>query len=176
MQVITLCTYYQSLILSFFQYKYEDLFKKFNNQACPNLRGVPKFFVLQTCRGDETDFGSPGNSKNVSRIIQADASPFKTPIITNSNMSPSWTDMLILYSTMPRHESYRSPEEGSYLIIEMNKTFREFAHVLDIKELLDELSFSFKGITDPDLGRKQMPNYEVRGFYHKLYFKPQFQN
>ena len=131
--------------------------------------------MLQTCRGDERDYGSPRSSCNIEKLIQADASPFKYAI-TNSDMSPSWEDMLILYSTMPRHESYRSPEDGSYLINEMDKTFREFAHVLDIKELLDEMSFSFKGITDPDLGRKQMPNYEVRGFYHKLYFKPNFKS
>ena len=33
----------------------EDIFKRFNNQNCPNLKGKPKFFIIQSCRGNETD-------------------------------------------------------------------------------------------------------------------------
>ena len=34
---------------------FEDIFKRFNNQNCPNLKGKPKFFIIQSCRGTETD-------------------------------------------------------------------------------------------------------------------------
>merc|ERR1712083_767286 len=35
----------------------EYVLRRFNNDACPALKGKPKFFVLQACRGDEVDFG-----------------------------------------------------------------------------------------------------------------------
>ena len=31
----------------------EYVLRRFNNDACPALKGKPKFFVLQACRGDE---------------------------------------------------------------------------------------------------------------------------
>ncbi len=33
----------------------ESIYEKFNNQHCPALKGKPKFFIIQACRGDETD-------------------------------------------------------------------------------------------------------------------------
>ena len=35
----------------------EDLLKKFNNSGCPSLRGKPKLFICQGCRGDDSDLG-----------------------------------------------------------------------------------------------------------------------
>ena len=35
----------------------EDLLKKFNNSGCPALRGKPKLFICQGCRGEDTDVG-----------------------------------------------------------------------------------------------------------------------
>ena len=31
----------------------EYVLRRFNNDACPALKGKPKFFILQACRGDE---------------------------------------------------------------------------------------------------------------------------
>lgn len=33
----------------------EDIYARFNNQNCPLLRGKPKFFIVQACRGEDTD-------------------------------------------------------------------------------------------------------------------------
>jgi len=33
----------------------EAIFEQFNNQYCPNLKGKPKFFIIQACRGDSID-------------------------------------------------------------------------------------------------------------------------
>ena len=33
----------------------EQIYAEFNNANCPNLRGKPKFFIVQACRGDDTD-------------------------------------------------------------------------------------------------------------------------
>jgi len=35
----------------------EGIYEKFNNSKCPALKGKPKFFIIQACRGEETDVG-----------------------------------------------------------------------------------------------------------------------
>ncbi len=32
----------------------ETIYEKFNNMRCPHLRGKPKFFIIQACRGDNS--------------------------------------------------------------------------------------------------------------------------
>lgn len=34
---------------------HENIFEQFNNHYCPNLKGKPKFFIIQACRGESTD-------------------------------------------------------------------------------------------------------------------------
>ena len=36
----------------------EYVLRRFNNEGCPALKGKPKFFILQACRGDDADFGT----------------------------------------------------------------------------------------------------------------------
>ena len=33
--------------------------RRFNNESCPGLKGKPKFFIVQACRGVDKDFGTP---------------------------------------------------------------------------------------------------------------------
>jgi len=39
-------------------YELERVFAQFNNQQCPNLKGKPKFFIVQACRGNDRDLGT----------------------------------------------------------------------------------------------------------------------
>ena len=54
----------------------EYIYEFFNNRNCPLLRGKPKFFIVQACRGDRPDQGvnssnqatvSPGPEKSLSQ-------------------------------------------------------------------------------------------------------------
>ena len=36
------------------------IFSKFNNEECENLKGKPKIFIFQACRGSKEDFGIIG--------------------------------------------------------------------------------------------------------------------
>ena len=40
----------------------EYIYEFFNNRNCPLLRGKPKFFIVQSCRGDRPDAGVAGGS------------------------------------------------------------------------------------------------------------------
>ena len=44
------------MFFNFFFFKI-FLYRRFNNEYCPSLKGKPKFFIIQACRGDDYDYG-----------------------------------------------------------------------------------------------------------------------
>ena len=88
----------------------EDIYARFNNTNCPLLQGKPKFFIVQACRGDETDVSFPDRNE-----MFADLGPNRkrnrtrgdydtVPIPTYGELNtarPNWEDMIIAYSTIP---------------------------------------------------------------------------
>ena len=150
------------------QFYTEDLFKTFNNSNCPVLHGKPKFFIIQSCRGDEIDegieTGSEGGSE--SSRFSRDASPFE--VREDRSWDPTWSDIIILYSCIPGHVSYRFEKRGSLLGQSIDYAFRKFG-TLELKEILDKISLTVAKFETPK-GLKQVAAYESRGFFHKLYF------
>jgi len=59
----------------------ERVFEQFNNQGCPKLKGKPKFFIMQACRGSTKDFGTFDPAPDVS-------SPGTTPTTTTGPEIP----------------------------------------------------------------------------------------
>ena len=53
-----------------FQINLKTILRRFNNQYCPNLKGKPKFFIVQACRGDDVDFGLLGPIPTSGRLKQ----------------------------------------------------------------------------------------------------------
>ena len=39
----------------------ERIYEYFNNKNCPDLKGKPKFFIVQACRGELADIGVEGD-------------------------------------------------------------------------------------------------------------------
>merc|ERR1719193_1404299 len=84
-------------------YPDEDLWNPFLAENCPSLRGKPKLFFLNACRGDKKDKGA-----------ETDNRPEKKDV--KRNKLPNHADFLIARSTVPGHASWRSPTDGSYFI------------------------------------------------------------
>ena len=84
-------------------YPDEELWNPFLAENCPSLRGKPKLFFLNACRGNRQDRGA-----------ETDNMPEKAKV--NRSKLPNHADFLIARSTVPGYVSWRNPTEGSHFI------------------------------------------------------------
>ena len=91
----------------------EDILREFKAINCATLRGKPKLFFIQSCRGSSTEFLSPGaanpqSDSHVSRI-SCDSTLVRS-------LCPQESDFLLSFATAPGYFAYRYPEHGSVFI------------------------------------------------------------
>jgi len=158
----------------------EDIYAKFNNSNCPLLQGKPKFFIVQACRGDDTDVSFPENVEMFSdltpkRNLKRQRGDYDTvPIPTYGELNtarPTWEDMIIAYSTIPGFTSQRDHHSGTWFIQALVETFMNHAHDRELIDLLRMTSDYLSKFTNAD-GEKQTCNVEMRHLYKRIYFKP----
>ena len=152
----------------------EWVLRQFNNEGCPQLRGKPKFFILQSCRGDEADYGVMPKINFPDSRDASDARAISEP--PGSRGGPvyrevTWEDMIVAYATLPGYVANRDMFRGTWYIECICKVFMENAHSLEIREMLDIVAQKLKQF-ESENGTKQSCAYEVRNFYKKLYFNP----
>merc|ERR1719295_103816 len=82
----------------------EDLWSPFLAENCPSLRGKPKLFFLNVCRGNKQDKGAETDNNR----------PEKKK--AKRSKLPNHADFLIARSTVPGYVSWRNPAEGSHFI------------------------------------------------------------
>ena len=157
----------------------EWIVKQLDNKNCKWLRGKPKFFILQGCRGLIHDYGTPihlfgtiSDHKNIDArgCTLNDAEGFNAPRTTELR-SPTVEDMLIACSTIPGYVSNRDTIRGSWFIECICKVFMTHAATTDIRDMLDQVSAEMSSYVSEN-GTKQACSYEVRHFYKKLFFNP----
>ncbi|KAJ9575402.1 hypothetical protein L9F63_025647, partial [Diploptera punctata] len=91
------------------RYQTEELWLRFVGNKCPTLAGKPKLFFIQACRGTKVDSG-------VRVEVDSGKSLDETDGYTVSYTIPQHADLLIAYSTMEGHYSWRNPRQGSWFI------------------------------------------------------------
>jgi len=156
----------------------EAIYEKFNNRNCPALQGKPKFFIIQACRGDDTDqahcdydnesLAQAGPGKK--RRHGHDAYP-SSNFGEMNKARPTWEDMIIAYSTIPGYVSNRDHVSGTWFIQSLVEVFMNHAHDREIIDLLRMTSQRLSHFTN-EYNEKQTCNVEMRHLYKRIYFNP----
>ena len=90
----------------------EDILSRFNNTSCPLLKGKPKIFLFQFCRGDSIDQGLRAqHMPMVMGRTVTDGNP--VPQVQPIQYERSFDDMLIAYSTLPGNTIFNINEVSS---------------------------------------------------------------
>lgn len=124
-------------------YSIEKLIKPFTDRFCPSLRGKPRIFLIQSCRGSSIDGGvkiqpkQMTNSRYILKKRQSDvfdnAIYGQEKITFRFEMPPIEKDFIILRTTMLGYVSFRNPDMGSWFI-------QEFCNKLELNSNEDLLS------------------------------------
>ena len=106
----------------------ENLMVEFQARNCPSLKGKPKVFIIQTCRGfldyaNET-FQSPVGSIQSQGVLStspsSDAQSTGRPFTADSTLSrsvfPTEADFLLAFATVPGFVSFRFTKFGTIFI------------------------------------------------------------
>merc|ERR1719186_576472 len=143
----------------------EDIMSKFNNEECENLKGKPKIFIFQACRGSKEDFGIIENVKEATRsgAMGSDTSRFKR--------DPTWEDMLIIHSTIPGYVAMRDHYTGAWFVQCFCKVMMEKSHNTDVRRMMDKVAWELREYQGQD-GNVESCAYEVLHFYKQLFFNP----
>ena len=159
----------------------EWVLRQFNNEGCPRLRGKPKLFILQCCRGDEADYGVLPKISFPEARVESDAralAPGSTGATRGGGgnnpdvyREVTWEDMVVAYATLPGYVANRDTYRGTWFVECLCKVFMENAHQLEVREMLDIVAEKLRQF-ESENGTKQSCAYEVRNFYKKLYFNP----
>ena len=107
----------------------ESILQRFNNLEAPSLRGKPKYFLIQSCRGLDIDRGietdGPGDNpgENLADIQGVPLSHHQGvplnhfyPMEINLSRNPSFEDMIVSYATIPGFVAYRNNVKGSWFV------------------------------------------------------------
>lgn len=132
-----------------------NIFQQFTDQNCPTLANKPKIFVIQSCHGDDLDYGVQVQTD------QPDARPsFER---RHSQIFRPQKDFLIAYASLPGFKSFRNEKNGSWFIQTLCETIDKNKYTCDFLTILTKTSHAVaynkqSENTNKKLdGMKQMP-------------------
>ncbi|XP_019615401.1 PREDICTED: caspase-2-like [Branchiostoma belcheri] len=130
----------------------EDIFKMFDNENCPLLKGKPKLFFIQACRGgkvdkgvaapeDEDDSATADLQALMEKLLhQPAASDEDEADETRPRVIPTRTDMLCCYPTQFGHKAFRGTKSGSWFIRIITEVFMEDAKDSSLYEMMTRVN------------------------------------
>ena len=138
------------------------------------LKGQPKMFFVQACRGKEYGRVSSENDARTDTLSETDGKGPGAPQPAPMHLLRE-TDFLFSYATAPGYKAYRRGN-GSFFITYLCQFLKDYAHKLPLVPILDAVSQKLAALESPHEYRgmktRQSPNYSnsLRGpvfFFNK---------
>jgi hypothetical protein len=161
-----------------------DILSYFDNKKCKAMRGKPKIFIVQACRGRQADYGvretqtffSQPESQTFampSQLTQVNSQPTKIPrwIEIDRDHHPTRTDMVLCFASHSGYVSTRNEEDGSWLGDSLAYHLVREAHRRHLLEIFNMVSRDVRKRRSND-GIKQVLEVTTIGFDKNLYFNP----
>ena len=108
-----------------------DLISYILPNKCTSLTGKPKLFFVQACRGTKLDKGT--EMKDAIGSFGAHATPVQK--------IPLWADVLIAYSSVPGHYSWRNSISGSWFIQSLCYILEQCGSELEIHQIMTKVNY-----------------------------------
>merc|ERR1711976_439247 len=162
----------------------EAILGKFNNRTAPPLKGKPKYFLFQACRGLEIDPGveTDGPSEEILEDKQYNNSTTHKQNSTlstrysdmdniNLTRDPSFEDIFVSFATIPTYVAYRNNLKGSWFVQCLCRVFMQFSCSENLDTLLLRVTQELRAYCTTR-GEKQINETLLRGVTKKLFFNP----
>jgi len=159
----------------------EDILYKFNNRQAAPLKGKPKYFLFQACRGLKIDPGvetdGPSDTVEGKQYLVSQSAPDYLNHYSGSGLhptlsrDPSFEDIFVSFATIPAYVAYRNNLKGSWFVQCLCRVFMMYSCTEDLETLLLRVTQELRAYCT-NKGEKQINETLLRGVTKKLYFNP----
>lgn len=176
-----------------------DVYAPFNNEKCPALKGKPKLFFIQTCRGNSkqpvqegpsvspceratsvpptavvgTTSNEEGSGASITKDVAADSVPEAAEESQLAERTATWSDMYIAYAVISGHSALRDENIGSWFLSAVFTVFSNQAPIEHLDRMM-ELVHAEILQNSAELGHGQTPTVQKYGWCKYLYFNPKY--
>ena len=153
----------------------EDVTNFFSNSQCTTLKGKPKLFFIQACRGNVKEKGVVKDSPNSPGARQPSTVDDNEEKDRGFNFSfpqviiPDHADILMAYSTVSGFASFRNPLEGSRFVRCLVDVFTEKSSHEDVLSMLTMVNAEIGKMGQIDTKQVGQPTSTLT---KKVYFWP----